>query len=481
MTRSSPWSDLSIEILQLIFSYNFSNIDLHHCQLVCKSWSRAAHYTLYSQIFLTSLPKALRFLHTLNTLPSFGLLVKQIIFSNQVFKRRGYPLVSFEEWDIYRIFDNLGELCPNVQKVEMRFPDRYYWMSLARGRKLLGHWKRLKEVQLPLSGFEEEMAFVDSVMAFKDTLEELVVNLDYHKLAEERYYTVIWQNLGQFVSLKRLDLHQMTQTGNLVELEQKMKELSPTVSSVSFGTYTEKNIFESKPHNLSLVRSCPYVRSLKVNTVIIDNNAIDYLMHKFPHLSHLTLNTGCDNMTNWFMYLYGSFELCQTSKFIHYLDKMHSFDMILAISNVDDLLHQLINKYCDMRFILSFEDCFYLDDCNMNEYHKEPIIKLERKQSTITATLYFVCEQPEKTMQTYIKRYGNQIRNYLEIRNMQQIYLLNDVLEYCTNLKTLHLVGYSNLTVNSQIVINKSIEELILDNCTEDIYKQLSKQLPQLK
>ncbi|KAI9472124.1 MAG: hypothetical protein EXX96DRAFT_582964 [Benjaminiella poitrasii] len=470
MTRSSPWTDLSSELLHLIFSSpQLSTQDLFHCQLVCQTWSRIAHRILYSHLYLspTTLPLLI---DTLTTFEDIGPFVKQITLPYT--KSLGYLL------------DLFGQYCPNAERITLSAaPDPSYWTGLVRGLQR-GHWRRLKQIMLPLSA-SDEPSFIEAVVALRASLEELVLDIDS---TTTNTYNAIWTHLTDFISLKRLDLHRTTQTGNLFELEHMLNAgLASTVSTVTFGTYTETtfylddSIWLSHNNLTETLTPCPYITSLDINTVVTRAEALLYIAHKFPNLTRLSLNNRCDHLTKGVMYFYGWFDV--PLRFIDYLKTIQTVELTLMASNLDCVLTRLLldhrQSYDSIKFFISLKHQIIHDD---QVLRFDPIVKIQKRQSQVTVMMYFMAgDKSLELIQYYLQRFGA-VMDQLEIRHAR---VLDAVLKHCSSLETLHLAADGAIESLDQSLktANTSIQRLTLEDCvmSEQVYDQLSSQLPHLK
>ncbi|KAI9468438.1 MAG: hypothetical protein EXX96DRAFT_590632 [Benjaminiella poitrasii] len=372
------WTSLSPELLQIIFKNVYASDDdnvgrLSQCQQVCKSWSRPAQIILYEEIRIWREVQRTLFLETITATSSstaIGRLVKKIVLYN----------LHTTDLEFQRsMFESLAKSCVNLEELDVREPTVMCWSSLLNGY-ILGYWKRLFVLPEYKYATNENRHYHESTaLVFRNVLQSLMIcdKLGSRATKDGEYKfqnNILYRSLHIFTSLRKLIFKITTHQANMHMMDILLDNLPGTIIDMVFEANTADEVAPDiisvdrgalvaagSPTRLNLSTITPnlYMKRLEIITVINSGVAIEYIMHKFPNLTELYLNTDYNASTFWRMYsIIDLFRLNDDvmKRLISYLLHLEQFSVYLAINNMADFIRLLVaaKKPTNVTYIFNF-------------------------------------------------------------------------------------------------------------------------------
>ncbi|KAI9474298.1 MAG: hypothetical protein EXX96DRAFT_611090 [Benjaminiella poitrasii] len=510
------WSNLSAEVLQMIFNYiasccSKSIIDLVACQLVCKQWRQTAQKVLYTNVELSKSSNAISFVNTIRSSAyNPGVFVRCISLNQQeLFKYDAKDL----DWDPSHIFEHLGKWCPNIEKIDiipLLLPPKQFWLRLANESQV-GYWKRLKSIPRPF-GIGDMEYYTSAALALRDTLEDIsVVNgrllFDISRSEYDIYpYTLLYQSLKKFKRLKKLEIGVESNKGNLVDLEEALNDFPSTLRKLHFQTRTARiGGGAALNKNIVTIKPCLGIKSLVINTFIDNSNAIEYIIHKFPKLKTLKLNLDPDVSLESLLIEKGGFELRNDlfKTFSKYLLQLEECRVNLVLDNMKEFVSYFLKagNFSKLHFGFVFSE----NAVNSLSTIQTPMVLIDNDRNAdgthdLALSFYFQREHLQDllaTMDYLLEEAGNTVysldiksdRHFIDTMehfdagssDMLEGSFMNYILRKCEFLQVLslssHIFYEETFDSNNQTVCwNDSIREIVFDNCDfhEDFFLKLS-------
>lgn len=344
------WETLPHEVLFSIFSY-FAKGDpawsvfdspltrkqLQECQLTCKSWSEAAQEHLYHTIAFDTPSQYDNFMQSMksNTGPnSPAKLVKRIDFG----------VINYGEWNPAIYITEMAKVCRNLHDFFVLGASSEIWDQL-RHVRIEGLWQRVRV----LPGIHDESQIMDyapTVLIYRSTLESLMMRIHQRSAITRDLYmelsSVITERLNEFPHLQRLLLNRYTNK-SIYDVEsfinpcRQLKEfwfnpIRLDGDNAVGGARRRRGEEEGEITNLSTVPQLPTVKIFYGDKMMLTDNSIRYLMHKFPKLKTLKLNTFPDPGRN-----------TKASQTFDFLDATTMLAFFQYISRVSDF--QIYGKF----------------------------------------------------------------------------------------------------------------------------------------
>lgn len=222
-----------------------------------------------------------------------GNLVKSINIST-------HPL--YRNWILAPSITELANYCPYVEVLRISSPSNEVWNNLEQAR-LEGQWQLVRSIPDLRYGQEIE-AYVQTMLAYRNTLEKVFLCGTYgihNDVTRDVYvsqYRIIIDHLTQFRRLKCLLLYSYTNK-SIFEIDDFIDNCH-ILEEIIFNPIRldeESQAIaggrdEGEITNFSAVKQLFTVKKYSGDKMMMTDRSIQYLMHKFPELNELMLNTG---------------------------------------------------------------------------------------------------------------------------------------------------------------------------------------------
>ncbi|CAO0802024.1 unnamed protein product [Mucor circinelloides] len=283
--NSTLWVQLPYEIQTRIFRH-LDHDALIELQKACRYWKLAAIELLYNEITI----------HTDGKRRRENKLIQVLGHSDNLAKYFVKKVIVDEHWRDtktsrdYSILSALGSLCPNLMIVESNRPTRQFYRELLELR-LAGHLEKVEYISDPR--YSQTKNYYKTMMLFKDTLAEILVNrdlsIDLPETGSIKAAFKIANHLGQFKCLKRLHIDLAKDVG-LHKVEELLALCSGKLETltVTMAIRQEEETFGDDCIDIQSLHRLPSVKKLTViNRERLSNQDMVYIMHKFPELKYL--------------------------------------------------------------------------------------------------------------------------------------------------------------------------------------------------
>jgi hypothetical protein len=296
------WGNLPEEILQLIFESNGKSFyklssgiqqeDIYQCMRVCKNWKLPAQHVGYYMVVFTNEASLLKLVRAFsNSKDSPGHFVKHLGMYYHGKK-------SFRDTCI-RYLDSLATLLPRVEYLDLpnTNPDFYSKLIDIHSNS---NWKSLKYWGHPDQDCLD--LYATCALLYKDTVNNLLM-CDKPWVGEASdnslyygQYRRLYNKLDQFSSIE--DLYFRRHSNDSVEQFDSVFIKVPKVKILNIGIYPVADRVVPRSNqptiDLSLVAPQPSVESFDLSSAMYDDNSLLYIMHKFPSVKSLHINTERD-------------------------------------------------------------------------------------------------------------------------------------------------------------------------------------------
>ncbi|KAL9550150.1 hypothetical protein MBANPS3_004856 [Mucor bainieri] len=298
-------------------------VDLSHCQLVCKAWSRAAQTFLYKtfDVDTSSSSSTYSFDRDL-TDPATGTTKEE--------QQQQRKLRSFVR-TLQHLAPHVG---PFVKKISLKYSLLYAPDAITVLTVLFDACRNMEEfycagdsttiawpllLMLPDNQVSKIRAIVDRdrkatsplyafvALKLKRSLTELQWTLDDSRHSRSHptkiRYTYLAQQLPQFTSLQRL-YFPICRFSEYRTLCQVIDACGPTVTELAIDLYEPLNVIdEQAAKSIRLVKPNHSIDTIRIQRAILERHMITYLATKFPKLKRLEanfsrsyFNVGCEEM-----------------------------------------------------------------------------------------------------------------------------------------------------------------------------------------
>ncbi|KAK4520391.1 uncharacterized protein ATC70_008525 [Mucor velutinosus] len=266
--------NLPDELIAKIIDYNVSTADVAVCRLVCKRWSHLAEPLMFGkQITIRSEADALSLYGHLCRNPRYGKLVKRI---------------HFQESDImYALLEGLLHfiLTPNMEKMTGRLSSGHSFFRTACkiAKASTAKFDRLQVLPYPLYSSN---AYDDALIAFKDTLREMVLVLDANQIQAG---VGIDSFIMDFKSLVHLTLN--GSLGSLFLMEEFLQHCS-TLEELTIHLHLADNVHEKTFVETWAVPIVKAMNSVKKVTFKQEcrSDQLEYIRIKYPKINTLIID-----------------------------------------------------------------------------------------------------------------------------------------------------------------------------------------------
>lgn len=264
-------------------------------QRSCRHWRLAAIELFYSQVSIVLDIKEGRQNQFIESLGDSGNPARHFVRELVVDKQWAFRTVSRD----YALFSALGSLCPNLMNIESNEPTRQFYKEVLNLRQA-GHLLKVEHIREPIHS--NTKYYYRTVMAFKDTLAELLVNrdldIDLPQTGSIKTAFKIADHLGEFKCLKRLHID-LAQDVALHKIEELLALCSNSsmlqTVKVTMATRKKEEVFnDTRVDVQGLGRLLGVSKLTLINREHLSIQDMVYVMHKFPKLRHLHFTTeGC--------------------------------------------------------------------------------------------------------------------------------------------------------------------------------------------
>ncbi|KAF1799335.1 hypothetical protein V8B55DRAFT_1148843 [Mucor lusitanicus] len=345
MATSSPWTQLPHEIQKNIFIH-LRDRDFLQLQKSCRSWRLAA-----MELYYTHLSIAWHFSEKRQSQ-----LIEALGHPENPARHFVKELMVEEQWVYEKASGNdsiltaLGSLCPNLTVIESNKPTREFYKRLLDLRQA-GHLLKVQHISAP--NHSHTSNYYKTMMAFKDTLVELLVNrdltIDLPQTGSIKAAFKIADYLGEFKCLKRLHID-LAQDVALHRIEELLALCSSSsmLETVKVTMAIKKKEEEDKTFDNDCyinVQELPRLLGVKQFTLInrwyLSTQDMVYIMHKFPGLKQLHSSTEGHYSEEPKAERYTTEVVQQFSRYISKLDRCHICLFKAAPALILDAITQL--------------------------------------------------------------------------------------------------------------------------------------------
>lgn len=303
------WNTLPSEILASVLYYIDlkrndhywkTTTDLRSCQLVCKSWSKAAQTTLYKHISLGS--NIIKFTRTIEQeAPHVGIIVKKLTFVESFLSiRNSYCLVR-----------SVFSYCSFIE--EMYFSDDHVrnsiWTFLAAGvgESTLCH---VKIIDQDSSDKSKSYLYPFVALKFPNTLTKLELHIG-HSQGNQAINNVLAKLVSKFKSLQFLYVDTCDYI-QFDDMNQVLSDCSQKVYQLRFNNLR----FSVKQRSLNDIQANLSITKISIAFAKVNSFAIGYFVSKFKSLAELDIGymyypTKQDQEEEWWEALS---QLCSNTK-----------------------------------------------------------------------------------------------------------------------------------------------------------------------
>ncbi|CAO3621381.1 unnamed protein product [Mucor fragilis] len=268
-------SSLPEELLRRVFGYINSSIQLAQCRLVCKKWNPHADTSMFSNtIVLRCREKALLLHALLFAVPAKGKLIRNIYFDEK-----------FDTlWVIKAIFNAIS--IPNLESLMgTALTPEFCDLLLEITARSPGTFKKLKS--LPKYQQDVDQKYLDVLLAFKETLEEIDIDNESKHLNDALMKLVPHPNsFSNLNSLKfAAKFHQLSDVESILNGCMNLKTLE-------LGNLWEGRPMDKTALDAWMVQNVTQVESLE--QLVIKHqcrcDVIEYLVYKYPNIQSLNIS-----------------------------------------------------------------------------------------------------------------------------------------------------------------------------------------------
>ncbi|KAI9486290.1 MAG: hypothetical protein EXX96DRAFT_626415 [Benjaminiella poitrasii] len=346
-SKVTKWMNLSSEILyKLYFDYDLPDKTLLECQHVCRNWYKQTQKLCYEHISLESKGKLDAFLQGLAIKPislNPSLQVKSVFISHCV--------LDNDDDKLTEVVGMIARRCKNIEALTIHPPTKRFWKTVAIFR-ILGYLQNLQKITPPYE-WSHITTYRIAANALQSTLTHLALcdRLGRREPRQSRDFDELARLLYAFRSLKTLSVMTTTtrETGNFIDLEKRVlsQPSLPPIERLVYETFTEDRDASSTDGLLfETITPCESLKTLTAHTFINHYSALDYIIHKFPALTYLDLNTACDCTTQRMLYNDNDHWLRLPDTlllpFVYYLLNLNRFFVRLRVSNAEEFVTRLL-------------------------------------------------------------------------------------------------------------------------------------------
>ncbi|KAI8092325.1 uncharacterized protein B0P05DRAFT_525806 [Gilbertella persicaria] len=364
-----------------------------------------------------------------------------------------------------------------------------------------GNWKYLNMLQYPFDDKEIE-SYNYTVLAIRDTVKQLMI-CDSLSNAAPNFHTnqfsMMMNKLNEFKQLNKLDIRNhtnspLTELDSMLDKCVQLEDLSITLHPIDLAS--EPFSQETSQVNVKKLKPMKSVKQLTLNMLLNSQDALPYVMYKFPNAKHLNIN---------YFYVFSQLGVEQEPKpfytteflraFSAYLQQMESvhIDDIQA-QNLLDVVRCLQANANEIRLVVDvlFEEEFTGSSIDtlgiklgfkpvprMNYVskignHSLNFLNILRETANVLTSLKIECSKLDEP---------DFISQDMDFRHLYYGYFLDDIFTSCPKLKSLTLNDTTLMKLNPEAGINHSIETVKFFLVRFDLHVlfQLSVRLPVLK
>ncbi|CEG69937.1 hypothetical protein RMATCC62417_05922 [Rhizopus microsporus] len=440
------FNEIPSEILQKIFAYvqtsdEYKKSWVVQYQLVCKDWNQVAKTWLYSSVDLYNNTIIEKFLHCMKN-SSAGHLTRTIFLSTRYGEHEGA--------EVY--INELVEACPNVERVKGTTRNYDSWRTIATAASK--HWLHIKELTNPFLFINRRNHF-DCYNALISLFRH---SLTHIYLPPEHPSTPIMkelcQRLPEFSNLTHLTVN-MKIFWSLIDYDEII-QLCPNLTSLNVSSTPYGDVESKIPTTLEILSTQPH-RNIKALCMrwISHLGIVEYIMHKFPNLQNLVLESR--NFPNIGHQLEGYFDNIG-DRFIEYLNSVQTYeiDAMGTFSLLEAYLKHTSNAHIGFSNVPTYFVNFYLKQTSIKK----------------TAMIYFEGdpEYKEKFLQI-LKRHRHNVTTFtldLEPDPSDNTAWIEDILTTCTQMKSFHYWTFepfqppSQAAIDANVPLNSTLDTLTL-------------------
>jgi hypothetical protein len=524
----SSWDTLPTEIITEIAKGIESPKDIAQFQLTCKRWASFAQQRLYADIEFATERQLRAFIENIMANPYLGLLVGQLDISHvsHLFKFMDYftkAVYRPPRLDYFAIlteyhpkpldcFTKLTEYCPNVKQILKtdRF-DEGVWQLLIEALQE-GKWRQLHLIKPPTASPGNLVYYGKAVWEIRDRLTEL-------QISDELRQIVAWsgQDMGSshsvaekilaFPKVRDLTLIKKNSHMHISDFNEHIDNCASlkklTVHCFPPHSYPVKNSRFRKNRMLSDIPTIKQQHAVKqlhaYLPLFCDDDSLVYIMHKFPSLSVLKLDS--DGVLNPDC----SYDVSR--KFLVYASKIRYINIQLERKNVCELLSMTFKdriKFDKKKILLMINyggssrngnlDFLCIETernyrnpmfkVNMISTNSNPIKSFYNIRINLASSKHYAGSAlPHVTL---IENLGNEITSlHIDCKTKGDVftnitggYFLDHILANCSQLEHLVLNGASLVHCSPTLPTKKQLNTLFLTIC--DIYPGIFEELSPL-
>lgn len=518
-SKMKSWCDLPVELLESFFEYVEDRSTLLECQRVCKNWSLPAQTRIYKTVQINSMTQLEQFAECMKA--SYDLdqqggaascqLVETISTLNQNGMKNIFKLTE------KTCFPVILKACYRLKHIKMvAFASSDCLYRAICQEKADGGCKYLETIPYPPENAEsifhtdedaDRYWFGKAAWLIRDTIKQLWVRDDLdiiHDLdsrGENDMDYFIGFNL--YPKLTHLD----------IAINQPDTTLFKIFSSFSKCRYLESVRIDSTKSNYTMLNtppsdSCnnvkydldtkyPSIKKLRIKNAICQDKLIKYLVSTFTRLENLQIDFESKDEILEAITLEEM--LLSTDVFVDFLKRLYRKVNWYYIYNV--LVKDTMDVATTFLGSVNFTGFLSLEYyCDQGDELKPSVTAFAYRQDDMCLCLYFDDQGENYSMQLphqhLIGQYGRNLQElYISFASTMndtyeeyhhdhlQGYIFDYIFKMCPTLKTLRLCDLTLDHCDPEFVVNKHIEELVLQQCNlgeRSILTELSERLPSL-